>query len=284
MQVWSREHGYQGDFTYREFYRDIGYDLDLDYIGPYIQPNGELKNTGIKYSRNTGRTEQKELYDPYWAREKAAEHAGNFMFNRERQIEHLHSIMGRPPIVVSPYDAELFGHWWYEGPWWLDFVIRKSCYDQHTYRLTHLSEYLQENNTQQTSWPAQSSWGDRGFHEFWLNNTNEWIYPHLHKAAERMVCLAWDYPHADGILRRALNQAARELLLAQSSDWAFIMRTGTMVDYAFRRTNNHLRRLNQLYDQIRTDKINEEWLARLEYLDNIFPHIDYRVYRPQQRQ
>ncbi len=281
LQVWSREHGYPGDFTYREFYRDIGYDLDLDYIGPYIQPDGVRKSTGIKYHRITGRTENKELYDPYWAREKASEHAANFMFNRERQIEYLNGTMGRPPIVVSPYDAELFGHWWYEGPWWLEYMLRKSIFDQKTYRITHLAEYLRENYTQQACWPAQSSWGDRGFHEFWLNSTNDWIYPHLHKAADRMIAIALDHPAAEGPLKRALNQAARELLLAQSSDWAFIMRTGTMVEYAVRRTRSHLRRFNRLHTEIRSGTINEPWLARIEYLDNIFPNIDYQVYRPQ---
>jgi 1,4-alpha-glucan branching enzyme len=280
MQVWSREHGYPGDPTYRDFYRDIGYDLDPSYIGPYIQPDGKRKNTGIKYHRITGRTEHKDLYDPFWAREKAAEHAGNFMFNRERQIEYLHGVMGRGPIIVSPYDAELFGHWWYEGPWWLDFVLRKCAFDQQSFRVTHLAEYLRDNLTQQTALPAQSSWGDRGFHEFWLNSTNDWIYPHLHKAAEQMIGLAWDFPEADGVLRRALNQAARELLLAQSSDWAFIMRTGTMVEYAVLRTRSHLRRFARLQQEIRSSAIDETWLTRLEYLDNLFPAIDYRVYRP----
>ena len=106
MQVWSREHGYPGDFIYREFYRDIGFDLGQEYISPYVQPNGLRKNTGIKYHRITGRTSHKELYDPYWAREKAAGHASNFMFNRERQIEHLRGQLSRPPVVLSPYDAD----------------------------------------------------------------------------------------------------------------------------------------------------------------------------------
>jgi 1,4-alpha-glucan branching enzyme len=205
------------------------------------------------------------------------------MFNRERQVEHLGRTMGRPPIVVSPYDAELFGHWWYEGPWWLDFVLRKSIFDQQVYRLTHLAEYLREHDQQQSSSPAQSSWGDRGFHEFWLNSTNEWIYPHLHKAAERMAALATDHQQANGVLRRALDQAARELLLAQSSDWAFIMRTGTMVDYAVRRTQTHLRRFLRIYSDIRAGTIDERWLAGIEQLDNIFPAIDYRVFVPHLR-
>ena len=279
MQVWSREHGYPGDFVYREFYRDIGFDLGQDYISPYIQPNGLRKNTGIKYHRITGQTNHKELYDPYWAREKAAAHAANFVFNRERQLAHLASLMPVPPIVVSPYDAELFGHWWYEGPWWLELVLRKAVYDQQVFKVTHLAEYLQRHPTHQLSRLAQSSWGDRGFHEFWLNSTNEWIYPHLHRAADQMIGLARTFPAPSGLERRALNQAARELLLAQSSDWAFIMRTGTMVDYAVRRTTTHLRRFARLHDELRAGAVDDRWLGQLEALDNIFPNVDYRVYR-----
>jgi len=94
-----------------------------------------------------------------------------------------------------------------------------------------------------------------------------------------MIHLATKEP-ADELQLRALNQAARELLLAQSSDWAFIMRTGTMVPYAVRRTKSHLLRLNKLYDDIWAEKVDSGWLSKVEEIDNIFPEIDYRVYRP----
>jgi len=282
QQVWSSEVGYPGDPAYREFYKDLGYEADYEYIKPYIIPNGVRKNTGIKYHRITSRTgalDRKELYDPYWAKEKAASHAANFMENRMRQTRYLNGLMGREPIIVSPYDAELFGHWWYEGPWFLDFLIRKSTFDQDTYRMTHLAEYLRENPTQQVASPAQSSWGAKGFHEYWLNDTNAWIYPHLHKAAERMIELSKREPE-DEWQWRALNQCARELLLAQSSDWAFIMRTATMVPYAVRRTRSHLLRFNRLHDDLNQGKVDRTWLEKVEVLDNIFPEINYRVYRP----
>jgi len=281
QQVWNAEVGYPGAAEYREFYKDLGWEADYDYIQPYIMPNGQRKNTGIKYHKITGRglsLGEKELYDPYWAREKAAEHAGNFTFNRERQVEHLYSIMGRPPLVVAPYDAELFGHWWYEGPWFLDFFFRKAWFDQKTFTLTHLADYLQQNPIHQVCRPSQSSWGYRGFHEYWINETNAWIYPHLHKATERMIALSKREPE-DELEERALNQAVRELLLAQSSDWAFIMRTGTMVPYAERRTKSHLLRFNKLYDDIVAHRIDAGWLEKVEAIDNIFPKINYQVYR-----
>jgi 1,4-alpha-glucan branching enzyme len=282
QQVWSAEVGYPGAPEYREFYKDLGWEADYEYIKPYIMPNGQRKNTGIKYHKITGRglsLGEKELYDPYWAREKAAEHAGNFIFNRERQVEHLYSIMGRPPLVVAPYDAELFGHWWYEGPWFLDFFFRKAWFDQQTFTLTHLSDYLQQNPVHQVCRPSQSSWGYRGFHEYWINETNAWIYPHLHKAMERMIALSDREPQSP-LEERALNQAARELLLAQSSDWAFIMRTGTMVPYAERRTKSHLLRFNKIYDDLMAESLDAGWLEKVETIDNIFPKINYRVYRP----
>jgi len=281
QQVWSAEHGYPGDPEYREFYRDVGWDLDWEYVRPWIQPDGNRKNVGIKYFRITGKGGHKEPYDPWRARERAAAHAGNFMHNRERQIEHLASQMGGTrPIVVSPYDAELYGHWWYEGPQFIDFLVRKVAYDQKVFRLATPGDYLRENPEQQVATPPLCSWGAGGYAGVWLDGSNDWIYRHLHKAAERMIALARDYPEPDAATRRALNQAARELLLAQSSDWAFIMKTGTMVDYAIRRTREHVLRFTRLHDQIRARKVDHAWLAQVESRDNLFPEIDYRVYSP----
>ena len=281
QQVWSAEHGYPGDGAYREFYRDIGYDLDLDYIRPYIQPTGERKNTGIKYHRITGRGASKELYDRAAAMARAQTHAGNFMFNREHQIAYLSTVMpGRRPIVVAPYDAELFGHWWFEGPDFIEAFVRKAAREQSAFQLATPSDYLRDNPENQMASPPMCSWGAGGYVDVWLDASNDWIYRHLHKATERMIALARDFPDSSGLTRRALNQAARELLLAQSSDWAFIMKTGTMVEYATKRTRDHLLRFTRLHDQLRTGTVNEQWLAHVEGRDNIFPELDYRLYRP----
>ncbi|MDT3699040.1 MAG: 1,4-alpha-glucan branching protein domain-containing protein [Thermincola sp.] len=284
-QVWSVHEGYPGDFDYREYYRDIGWDLDYEYIKPFIHPNGQRINTGIKYYRITGKTNDKQPYEPSWAQHKTAIHAGNFLFNRGKQIEFLTEIFDRKPIVISPYDAELFGHWWFEGPQFINNLIRKTVYDQTTVKLITPGEYLKEYPINQMTIPSASSWGYRGYHEVWLEGSNDWIYRHLHKATERMTELAEKFPDAQGDLLRALKQAARELLLAQSSDWAFIMKTGTMVDYAGKRTKQHIYNFNGLYEDIMWNKINPGWLRELEWKNNIFPDINYRhflSYRPTQ--
>src|SRR5262245_45704622 len=108
-QVWSSIEGYPGAYNYRDFYRDVGFDLDYDYLKPHLHETGIRSMLGVKYYRITGRTDQKEPYVREWALERAAEHAGNFMFNREKQIEWLTGSMDRPPLIAAPYDAELFG-------------------------------------------------------------------------------------------------------------------------------------------------------------------------------
>ncbi|MFZ5650472.1 MAG: glycoside hydrolase family 57 protein [Bacillota bacterium] len=277
-QVWSANEGYPGDFDYREFYRDIGFDLDFEYVKPYIHPDGIRIHTGIKYYRITGKSNHKEPYVPSHALEKAAIHAGNFMFNRELQVDWLSGLMDRPPIIVAPYDAELFGHWWFEGPIWLEFLIKKIHFDQNKFRMISPGDYLKLHGFNQVATPCASSWGHKGYNEVWLCGKNDWIYKHLHTASDRMVELAETMYHAWGLQARALNQAARELLLAQSSDWAFIMSTGTMTDYAIRRTKTHLNNFLRLYYEIRENRVDEGWLGYLESKNNIFPEIDYRSY------
>jgi 1,4-alpha-glucan branching enzyme len=125
-----------------------------------------------------------------------------------------------------------------------------------------------------------STWGAKGYAEVWLNPGNDWIYPHLDVAAERMVELARRFETPNDLERRALDQAARELLLAQSSDWAFIMKTNTTVEYAKKRTRDHIARFTYLYRALMGELMLEEPIvADFEWRDNIFPDIDYRVYR-----
>src|SRR5262245_53250307 len=225
-QVWSAIEGYPGDYNYRDFYRDVGFDLDFEYLKPHLHRTGIRSHLGIKYYKITGRTDQKEVYNPQAAQDKAAEHAGNFMFNREKQVEWLAGAMDRPPLIVAPYDAELFGHWWFEGPDWINYLLRKIHFDQQTVKTITVPEYLDRHTKVQVSQPVMSSLGYKGYCEVWLEGSNDWIYRYLHEGADRMVELARN--HQDGgnaLRRRALNQAAREMLLAQSSDWAFIMKT-----------------------------------------------------------
>jgi 1,4-alpha-glucan branching enzyme len=279
-QVWSAENGYPGDPDYRDFYRDIGFDLPLSYIGPHLHPEGHRLYTGFKYHAITHEhLHDKREYDPEVARKRAGLHAAHFRSNLEKQVERLASGMDRPPLVVSPYDAELFGHWWFEGPFFLGDLFRELHSDPKTVETVTPGLYLERHPTNQRMTPSASSWGFRGFNEQWLNETNAWVWPHVHAAGERMVELAKTHANeSDPLLRRALDQAARELMLAQSSDWPFILSAGTTTSYAARRFHSHVIRFNHLYDQLKAGRVDARFLMELESEDNLLPDVDYRVY------
>ncbi|HEV7844313.1 MAG TPA: 1,4-alpha-glucan branching protein domain-containing protein [Pyrinomonadaceae bacterium] len=283
QQVWSSMVGYPGDAVYREFYRDLGWDAPLDYLLPHLHAGGERRHLGLKYHRITGRNvsqPDKQPYDPQAARNRAAEHASHFINERIKQAKHLiREFEGRPPVVCSPYDAELYGHWWFEGPQFIDFLFRKLHWDTDAIESVAPGDVLDSGMPVQTQQPSASSWGEEGYYKVWLNELNAWMYPHQHAAEERMTTLANRFPEADGILRRALNQAARELLLAQSSDWAFQIYQGTTVEYATKRFRSHIRRFDAIATEIESGYVDEERLAEIEWRDNIFAEIDYRVYR-----
>ncbi len=278
--VWSAKEGYPGNPDYREFYRDIGFDLEYDYIKPYLHESGLRISTGFKYHKITGINvpiEEKQPYDPQKALLKAVEDAVHFVFRREEQSANLKFRMDREPVIVSLYDSELFGHWWYEGPEFL-YNCLKLMDNSRTMETITASEYLEKFPYNQVANPPMSSWGYMGYNEFWLNESNDWIYHHLNKMADNMTKLADKYTNNPAPLEeRALKQAFRELLLAQSSDWAFIMKAGTMAQYAIRRTKEHIGRFNMICSMINSSNIDKEWLLRAEERDNIFPRIDFRV-------
>ena len=309
-QVWSSINGYPGDYNYRDFYRDIGYEADYDYIKPYIAHNGVRVHTGIKYHRITGDTDNKDIYDIQWAKDSAERQAGHFLNSRTEQIENASHYMNKPPIVLCPYDAELYGHWWYEGPYWLYILFKKIYYDECNFELITPSEYMDKYPEIQQCQPCRSSWGANGYSEVWLNPSNDYAHKHLHTAGDRMCELAYKFRDSYDTLNnldnqikklkkekkpitsitssskyrntklqvRALNQAARELLLAQSSDWLFIITNNTMVDYAHRRIKDHIGRFTKLYNELNSGKIDRKFLSEIEEKDSVFPDIDYRIY------
>ncbi|MFC1616689.1 glycoside hydrolase family 57 protein [Candidatus Margulisiibacteriota bacterium] len=281
--VWSSEEGYPGDYNYRDFYRDIGYDLSMRYIRPFIHPDGIRHFTGMKYYKITGNTTEKKPYRRKTALGRADVHAGNFLFNREKQVEYLGPYFkDKAPIVVCPYDSELFGHWWFEGPQFLDFLLRKAYLNKEGIQTITPSEYLKKYPKQQICQPSQSSWGYKGYSEVWLNEKNAWIYRFLHEISNKMQLLANKYKSSYNdislLKKRALNQCVREVLLAQSSDWAFIMKTETVVEYAQKRTKEHISNFNKLYEQIIGDVLDESFIQELESKNNIFPNINYKIY------
>ena len=278
-QVWSAADGYPGDPWYREFYRDAGWDMPEAEFRKFF-PDGPRRFTGLKMHRVTG-SEPKQCYDRAMALGRVREHARHFLDARIRELRAVRSLMPVPPVVVSPFDAELFGHWWFEGPEWLAAVLRGASRAPADIRLVTPGDYIGESDTHQVVEPSASSWGDGGFHAVWLDPSNAWIYPELHAAEQKMIFNARHFSGGASVTEleeRCLRQLARELLLAQSSDWAFLIRCGTAREYATRRVRDHLDRFTRLHAQLHAGLIDSALLESCEERDNIFPRLNWRTY------
>jgi 1,4-alpha-glucan branching enzyme len=289
-QVWSARGGYPGDPFYREFYRDIGWDAPLDHVRPHLHADGRRRALGLKYHRVTGRDvplSDKRHYEPHVAAERAREHARHFVASRVEQVARLREAFGNSltPLVVSPYDAELFGHWWYEGVDFLEHVFRHLDARRAEIAPASPGDYLDSAPQLQTVRLSQSSWGEGGYNKVWLSEQNAWLYPRQHACEARMTALADRFaPVAardsqdDELTVRALKQAARELLLAQSSDWAFQIYQGTTATYAASRFNAHVERFHRLAASIERGAVERDFLEETEGRDNLFPEINFRVF------
>lgn len=255
-EVWSRDAGYPGHPAYREFYRDVGFDLPEGDLDGEIGPGGVRLMTGLKLHRITGPGVGKAPYEPAAAAAQARAHAAEFVARREAHLARLTASSppgAAPPIAVAPYDAELFGHFWLEGPVFLEHVARGLAASAREGRAAAatLGAYLDRYPPAAVAQPAASSWGEGGWGAVWVGPRTAPLWRHVHHA-ERAVRAACERGrHLGGPAGLALDQAIRELLLLQSSDWAFMIDRGDMASYAEARVRAHADRARRLADLAR---------------------------------
>lgn len=256
-QVWSGDEGYPGDPDYLEFH---------------------IRGGPFKYNRITDRRGgHKQPYNPDWADHKAASHAGHFLHCRNARLDYLRSTMWKKPLVVAPYDAELFGHHWYEGPLFLYYLFKKLHYDQNQTELTTPSAYLAANPTCQDMYCNVSSWGHEGTFVKWMYGDVSWMYRHGHEAAHTLGKLAALGPDNE-LQRRVLAQAARQLMVATSSDLPFVISNGHFVDRMKGQFCENLRGFYDLCEDFRRlregEEIDLKGLRSLELENNLLPDLD----------
>jgi 1,4-alpha-glucan branching enzyme len=280
-EVWSAEVGYPSHRAYLDFHRDAGWELPLEALLPVLQKGEPRRALGLRYHRVTGRTEEKLPYNPELARAQAQAHARHFVQRRLTRLAELAPRMRRPPVVVAPFDAELFGHWWHEGPAFLEALFREAQTQGLCLR-TPLEDLAEFPEAQQAL-PAESSWGTQGSARTWLDPSNDWIPPEVHRATHALVQAAAGRARPGPEAEQLLNQAARELLLAQSSDFPFILRAGTLAEYATARVRTHLGRCWALLDAAagRPSEASQRAAAFAE--DVLFPDLEFRVFAPPPR-
>jgi len=253
-QVWSAFTGYPGDAEYREFHR-------------------KDTTSGLRYWRVTSVHKglgEKEEYSPNRAAERARDHARHFVDVVRTELSG-RSTDGRDPLLAVTFDSELFGHWWFEGVDWLGLVLRDLT--ESEIRVSTATEYLERQPPKERIALSEGSWGKNNDHSTWLNEGTAWMWDELAGLAREMDGLRASPPRDDPFRERASRQAVRELLLAQSSDWPFLVTTGQAADYAVERFRSHAHRFRRAVALARGGDVAEDEteLRSIEHADNPFP-------------
>lgn len=262
QQVWSAEWGYPGDFDYREFHKKAG-------------------TSGLQYWRVTGAKVDlghKDYYHPDWADYKVEQHAEHFAHLVGDLLRDYNRQTGEYGLIASNYDTELFGHWWFEGVHWLGKVLRHLSNNPEIDLLT-ASQFVEQHPPQEVLHIPESSWGAGGTHFTWDNGDTHWMWEPIHECERRMQKLANSYEDPDANTQFVLNQAAREVLLLQSSDWPFLVTTGQAREYAIQRFSQHVERFNRLATSLDEGQPDLDYAREMWNLDKVFPDIDYRWFR-----
>ncbi len=274
LQVWSGEHGYPGDGNYLDFHKKR-------FPG------------GLRYWRVTDSKADladKRPYDPEAAFARIAPQADHFRDVVKATLREHRAATGRAGVVTAPYDAELFGHWWFEGPSWLEAVLRR-VEDDPELELTTTGSYLERHRPTEVIALPEGSWGEGGHHWIWLNTDTAWTWKHVYEAERELPALLKEADRVglgdDPTLARVLRQAARELLLLQSSDWQFLISTFSARDYAELRVARHaedFRRLAATARRLMKDPTGlrpeeEAFLGAVEARDRLFPDVDFTWWR-----
>jgi 1,4-alpha-glucan branching enzyme len=259
LQVWSREHGYPGDPAYLEFHK-------------------KHHPGGLRFWRITdgsGDLGTKQPYDPAVAAQQVASQAAHFV----DLVRQTAMAAGSPAHICSPYDSELFGHWWFEGPAWLERVARGL--EAAGVTSMTLAEAIEAVPPKESIALPEGSWGEGGDHRVWLNPDTEWTWDRVYSAEAEWVDLIRSPAGGNAEFRRALTQATRELLLLQASDWQFLITTWAARDYAERRVAEHYAEFKRLAEIARAVAGGSpmsveaaETLRRLEREDFLFPDLD----------
>jgi len=268
------------DPAYRYNRRDQGYELPLDDVRPFLEYHDSRTPTGYKYWANGNDGLGKDLYNIEKAAQHAAANACTFLDNVHARFKQAADLMDDCPVSLCAFNADHFGRLWYEGHHFFESLFREGTKRGDLQFLTP-SEYLckLDAGDLQTLSPEFSSSGVNGYAETWLDASNDWMYRHIMHALERMVEIAERFPDSSGLKERALNQASREILLVLASDWAKMLYKQEFADYAHSRIESSLRNFTTIYEALGSNYISTEWLTQLEKKHNVFPNINYRVFR-----
>lgn len=261
MQVWSRDHGYPGDGDYLEFHK-------------------KDSSSGLRYWKVTDRAaglDAKEIYGSQAASAKTRAHAAHFVSLVSSLLTDYYERTGQPGVLTAPFDAELFGHWWFEGVKWLETVAELLA-EETRIQLAHPRDILKRVRPETTLMLPEGSWGQGGCHTMWYNRETAWMWQSIHKAEGAFREALNNRRPASPLCERILRQMGRELLLLQASDWQFLVTTRTAREYAESRFLGHEENflwLQKMVQQSSEDEgLTPEDLERLRAIEEKDPVFD----------
>ena len=262
--VWDERSGYPADALYM--------DTTRYYHG-----------SGLRYWKVTGpgvSIEEKAVYEPGAAMARALDHSRHFMSDASSEISDAPACEGGAlPLVVASYDTELFGHGWHEGVYWLEVMLR-SLAASDSLGLATPALYLEKNRPGSAIQLLSTSWGTNRDHSTWVNRETGWMWDELGKSQDKLFELLGRFEgkdHPD--ITRALSQAAREVLLLESSDWPYMVAKDRAKKYATQRFSTHLERFWKIADALEGGKADRDiaGLSEIEETDRLFAELDLGV-------
>ena len=271
LQVWSGEWGYPGDGMFLDFHKK-------HYPG------------GHRYWRVTSAKADladKQVYEPQRVPGIMDSQSSHFVSLLEEIIGQYHSATGRNGMITAPYDTELFGHWWFEGPGWLGRVLEK-LRASSVVNPSSCGAFLDQARPKTVVGLPEGSWGEGGFHYIWLNDWTKWTWRHVYEAEDKMCAVAGKLTEGTTEqIYRVACQLGRELLLLESSDWQFLISTWSARDYAEARVVRHwenFMRLHQMIGRLEqqgsTDDADWHFLEQCEESDRIFSDLKPSLWLP----
>lgn len=265
MQVWSGEVGYPGEPDYLDFHKK--------HLGSMLRY--------WRVTDNKADMMYKTLYHPDWISKKIDLQSNHFIHHIENTVNFYKDQTGRHATLCTPFDTELFGHWWFEGPEFIKALIRGLNFSPWVNSATASEQMLLIKPWEVISIP-EGSWGVNNNHDVWSNSDNNWTWEANYNDENKFKSIMEKVRSRpiDNSIRRIMTQSLRELMLLQSSDWQFLIYTKSARDYAEQRFSYHHSDFNQICDLAEKyldsgalDDNQWSYLEETEKRNSVFPEL-----------
>lgn len=272
-EILSAEQGMYTNSLYLDTERDLGFELDKEYLNSLFNVEKGRRSTGYSYMQRNGTN----YYDKESAKRQAEADARLFLQNRKRTFEEIEHLAHTLPLCsVSVLPLQFFGSMWYEGFDWLEMIFRRA--KDAGFALNLPADYLKHVHQVQHIEPFYASNLPSGYADELIDNSNDWMFPAIQKATERLIDIASRFPDDPGLKERILNMAAKEVLFAQSMDWPLLVTMDMSAEYAAQRCNEHLRAFTTVYESLGSGVVSTDWLIKREKKYPVFSEMNYRIF------